>query len=157
MPRIMRGRKRLGDTIPPPPVRNPIAAPTGSARTDHADESYWSGMSYGRLPAAEKYLCPHVQGQLAEFANGSSSVEEIHALMKQSDRCILEERNLILELEIADHADFDKPEQEVNRLVLSEYAHHVSMRRIQRTLLRALQARNMMLTHIEAEAVGRTA
>lgn len=99
----------------------------------------------------------HVQGQLAEFANGSSSVEEIHALMKQSDRCILEERNLILELEIADHADFDKPEQEVNRLVLSEYAHHVSMRRIQRTLLRALQARNMMLTHIEAEAVGRTA
>jgi len=35
-------------------------------RTDHKDESYWSGMSYGRLPAAEKYLCPHVQGKLQE-------------------------------------------------------------------------------------------
>ena len=25
-------------------------------RVDYADESYWSGMSYGRLPAAEKYI-----------------------------------------------------------------------------------------------------
>ena len=25
-------------------------------RTDHVDESYWSGMSYGRLPGAEKYI-----------------------------------------------------------------------------------------------------
>eukprot|EP00580_Thalassiosira_gravida_P000497 CAMPEP_0201602950 /NCGR_PEP_ID=MMETSP0492-20130828/3540_1 /ASSEMBLY_ACC=CAM_ASM_000837 /TAXON_ID=420259 /ORGANISM="Thalassiosira gravida, Strain GMp14c1" /LENGTH=393 /DNA_ID=CAMNT_0048066615 /DNA_START=60 /DNA_END=1241 /DNA_ORIENTATION=+ len=29
-------------------------------RVDHPDESYWAGMSYGRLPAAEKYCCPHL-------------------------------------------------------------------------------------------------
>jgi len=29
-------------------------------RVDHPDESYWEGMSYGRLPAAEKYCCPHL-------------------------------------------------------------------------------------------------
>jgi peroxiredoxin len=32
-------------------------------RTDHQDERYWSDMSYGRLPAAEKYLCPHIPNQ----------------------------------------------------------------------------------------------
>ena len=37
--------------------------PFTPGRTDHADDSYWSRMSYGRLPAAEKYLCPHVAGQ----------------------------------------------------------------------------------------------
>jgi cytochrome c peroxidase len=37
-----------------------------SGRTDHADESYWAekDMAYGRLPAAEKYLCPHIAGTL---------------------------------------------------------------------------------------------
>jgi len=40
------------------------AIPFTPGRTDHPDESYWSGMSYGRLPAAEKYLCPHVGGEL---------------------------------------------------------------------------------------------
>ena len=55
----------------------------------------------------------HVQDQMAEFADGASSVHEIHDLMKQSDRCLLEERNLILELEIADHVDFDKHEHVV--------------------------------------------
>ena len=29
-------------------------------RVDHLDDSYWSQMSYGRLPAAEKYCCPHL-------------------------------------------------------------------------------------------------
>ncbi|EJK47236.1 hypothetical protein THAOC_34061 [Thalassiosira oceanica] len=29
-------------------------------RVDHLDDSYWSEMSYGRLPAAEKYACPHL-------------------------------------------------------------------------------------------------
>ncbi|KAL3921949.1 MAG: hypothetical protein SGILL_002470 [Bacillariaceae sp.] len=35
-------------------------------RVDHVDESYWNdeGMTYGRLPAAEKYLCPHMEGQV---------------------------------------------------------------------------------------------
>ena len=35
--------------------------PFTSGRADHPDESYWTAnrMSYGRLPAAEKYLCPH--------------------------------------------------------------------------------------------------
>jgi cytochrome c peroxidase len=37
--------------------------PLGAGRTDHPDESYWSDrqMTYGRLPAAEKYLCPHIR------------------------------------------------------------------------------------------------
>ena len=35
--------------------------PFSSGRVDHVDESYWyNGMSYGRLPAAEKYCCPHL-------------------------------------------------------------------------------------------------
>lgn len=29
-------------------------------RVDHVNEEYWKNMSYGRLPAAEKYTCPHV-------------------------------------------------------------------------------------------------
>jgi len=36
--------------------------PFTPGRRDHLDESYWSGMSYGRLPAAEKYCCPYVEG-----------------------------------------------------------------------------------------------
>ena len=48
--------------------------PFTPGRTDHVDESYWSGMSYGRLPAAEKYLCPHVQGQLASGADAEGRV-----------------------------------------------------------------------------------
>lgn len=41
--------------------------PFTPGRTDHPDESYWTcpqsgGMSYGRLPAAEKYCCPHLDG-----------------------------------------------------------------------------------------------
>jgi len=41
--------------------------PFRPGRTDHPDESYWScpnsgGMTYGRLPAAEKYCCPHLDG-----------------------------------------------------------------------------------------------
>jgi len=37
--------------------------PFTAGRTDHADESYWKGMSYGRLPAAEKYLGDDVDAQ----------------------------------------------------------------------------------------------
>ena len=38
-------------------------------RVDHVDDSYYSywnakGMTYGRLPAAEKYLCPHIEGTM---------------------------------------------------------------------------------------------
>jgi len=38
--------------------------PFSPGRTDHPDESYWTntGMTYGRLPAAEKYLCPYTDG-----------------------------------------------------------------------------------------------
>ncbi|CAB9528707.1 Putative heme-binding peroxidase [Seminavis robusta] len=38
--------------------------PFSPGRTDHGDETYWArtGMTYGRLPAAEKYLCPYVPG-----------------------------------------------------------------------------------------------
>lgn len=31
-------------------------------RIDYVDERYWNEMSYGRLPAAEKYLCPYTDG-----------------------------------------------------------------------------------------------
>ena len=40
-------------------------------RTDHQDEAYWERMSYGRLPAAEKYCCPHAAG-----ADVSGSLDE---------------------------------------------------------------------------------
>lgn len=43
-------------------------------RTDHKDESYWGGMSYGRLPAAEKYCCPHLEGNLGAEADASGRV-----------------------------------------------------------------------------------
>lgn len=36
------------------------AIPFTPGRSDHQDENYWAGMSYGRLPAAEKYTCPYV-------------------------------------------------------------------------------------------------
>ncbi|KAL7538764.1 hypothetical protein ACHAXR_010341 [Thalassiosira sp. AJA248-18] len=43
-------------------------------RADHADESYWAAneMTYGRLPAAEKYCCPHL-----DDSNVSSSLDEM--------------------------------------------------------------------------------
>jgi cytochrome c peroxidase len=46
--------------------------PFVSGRVDHIDPSYWSrtGMSYGRLPAAEKYCCPHL-----DDSNVSSSID----------------------------------------------------------------------------------
>ncbi|KAL3827598.1 hypothetical protein ACHAXA_002095 [Cyclostephanos tholiformis] len=46
--------------------------PFTPGRVDHVDESYWSrnGMSYGRLPAAEKYCCPHL-----DDSNVSSSID----------------------------------------------------------------------------------
>jgi len=44
-------------------------------RTDHVDESYWNGMSYGRLPAAEKYLCPHVQGHAVDGVDAAGRVQ----------------------------------------------------------------------------------
>lgn len=46
--------------------------PFASGRVDHVDPSYWSrtGMSHGRLPAAEKYCCPHL-----DDANVSSSID----------------------------------------------------------------------------------
>ena len=36
--------------------------PFTPGRSDHPDETYWKDMSYGRLPAAEKYTCPHMEG-----------------------------------------------------------------------------------------------
>lgn len=39
--------------------------PFTPGRVDHVDDSYWQKqqMTYGRLPAAEKYCCPHLEGQ----------------------------------------------------------------------------------------------
>ena len=47
--------------------------PFTSGRIDHGDESYWAKneMTYGRLPAAEKYCCPHL-----DDSNVSSSLDE---------------------------------------------------------------------------------
>lgn len=38
--------------------------PFTPGRTDHPDETYWDkkSMTYGRLPAAEKYCCPYTDG-----------------------------------------------------------------------------------------------
>ena len=46
--------------------------PFTPGRVDHVDGSYWekTGMSYGRLPAAEKYCCPHL-----DDSNVSSSID----------------------------------------------------------------------------------
>ena len=43
-------------------------------RTDHQDEAYWERMSYGRLPAAEKYCCPHLQGELGQNQDSEGRV-----------------------------------------------------------------------------------
>lgn len=45
--------------------------PFQGGRVDHPDESYWENMSYGRLPAAEKYCCPHL-----DDSNVQSSLDE---------------------------------------------------------------------------------
>jgi peroxiredoxin len=39
--------------------------PFTPGRVDHPDDSFWdrNGMTYGRLPAAEKHCCPHIAGQ----------------------------------------------------------------------------------------------
>lgn len=42
-------------------------------RVDHVDESYWANMSYGRLPAAEKYCCPHLDDSNAAASLDASS------------------------------------------------------------------------------------
>lgn len=46
-------------------------------RTDHPDESYWTtkAMTYGRLPAAEKYLCPYTpQDQLSNSLDATGKM-----------------------------------------------------------------------------------
>ena len=53
--------------------------PFSPGRTDHPDETYWTNpstaMSYGRLPAAEKYLCPHVSdAQVGDSLDASGKV-----------------------------------------------------------------------------------
>lgn len=42
--------------------------PFTPGRTDYPDDSYWEkqGMTYGRLPGAEKYVCPHVDGEVSK-------------------------------------------------------------------------------------------
>ena len=53
--------------------------PFTSGRVDHVDESYWARneMSYGRLPAAEKYLCPHL-----DDSNVGSSIDPVTGTVK---------------------------------------------------------------------------
>ena len=53
-------------------------------RVDHKDESYWAAnqMTYGRLPAAEKYLCPHMQGALASGQDAEGRVNGWEGLCK---------------------------------------------------------------------------
>jgi hypothetical protein len=53
--------------------------PFTSGRVDHTDESYWARneMSYGRLPAAEKYLCPHL-----DDSNVGSSIDPATGTVK---------------------------------------------------------------------------
>ena len=51
--------------------------PFSGGRVDHLDESYWAntGMTYGRLPAAEKYLCPFVDdSQVQQSLDGSGKI-----------------------------------------------------------------------------------
>lgn len=51
--------------------------PFSAGRTDHQDESYWNtkSMTYGRLPAAEKYLCPHISDdQVGDSLDDSNRV-----------------------------------------------------------------------------------
>eukprot|EP00956_Cyclotella_meneghiniana_P021919 scaffold40636_cov64-Cyclotella_meneghiniana.AAC.4 len=42
-------------------------------RVDYVDEAYWNEMSYGRLPAAEKYCCPHLDDSNAAASIDASS------------------------------------------------------------------------------------
>ena len=71
-------------------------------RTDHVDEAYWAAMKdnpaarggempaqYGRLPAAEKYTCPHLQGEL-----GATGVDP--ANMDSEGRVVLKLRRRLL-------------------------------------------------------------
>lgn len=53
--------------------------PFTSGRVDHVDGTYWAktGMSYGRLPAAEKYCCPHL-----DDSNVSSSIDPTTGTVK---------------------------------------------------------------------------
>jgi cytochrome c peroxidase len=53
--------------------------PFSPGRTDHPDETYWTdpstgGMQYGRLPAAEKYCCPHIDGQVTGSLDADGTV-----------------------------------------------------------------------------------
>jgi cytochrome c peroxidase len=41
-------------------------------RVDYPDETYWAKMSYGRLPAAEKYLCPHIDDSKVDYSLDAS-------------------------------------------------------------------------------------
>ncbi len=53
--------------------------PFTAGRVDHVDGTYWAktGMSYGRLPAAEKYCCPHL-----DDSNVSSSIDPTTGTVK---------------------------------------------------------------------------
>ena len=56
-----------------------LVIPFTPGRVDHADELYWARteMSYGRLPAAGKYCCPHL-----DDSNVASSLDPITGTVK---------------------------------------------------------------------------
>lgn len=97
-----------------------------------------------------------VQDGIAAYVRGDGDTAAIHGLIRVADRAILAERELILERQVCSEIDIDDPAHQANRLVLTEYAHHICMRRIQRSLVRCIQARNLLLEEYVPEAVGRT-
>ena len=66
--------------------------PFQAGRTDHQDEGYWKGMSYGRLPAAEKYLGDDVdeEGRVVGWEGLANHVRhEVFGRMGFNDREIV--------------------------------------------------------------------
>ena len=96
------------------------------------------------------------QVRIGEAAVSPGTGVTIDAELARVDSAIARERDLILEHGLLDHLGHDDAMREQARIVLTEFSHHISMRRIQLKVFRNLQVRSLLHEMVEPEAVGRT-
>jgi uncharacterized membrane protein YccC len=96
------------------------------------------------------------QVRLGELAESIGPGRTIFPQLAMVDAAIAAERAMIIDHGLLDHLGHEDPKRGEARVVLAEFSHHISMRRVQQKMFRYLQIRNALHAKIEPEAVGRT-
>ena len=94
---------------------------------------------------------------LAKISVSHREYDEIGRAAKRADDLLAREREHLLQSKITDHMTPGTPEFQATRLVLTEYANHVSLRRFQHRIYRILVTRDLLHERMSPEVFGRTA